>query len=217
MKNRTDVDDRDPMLFHAARAPRADEEEEAPAGKERSHAFLEQALLEARTILVSGQIDDQLATAMIARLLVLENRDASKPITLYINSPGGSADSGFAMYDMLRFVRAPIRTLVSGLCASAAVLVFLGGDKGTRLSLPGSRFLLHQPSTMGHGSAEDLRITAEQIVKLRERYNAIVAEATGKPAAEVLDAVNRDFWLSASEALEWGLVDRLVSDRGELG
>ncbi|MCA8969395.1 MAG: ATP-dependent Clp protease proteolytic subunit, partial [Planctomycetes bacterium] len=108
------------------------------------------------------------------------------------------------------------RTIVNGLCASAGVLVFLGGDKDSRLTLPGSRFLLHQPSTAGRGTASDLHITAQQVVKLRERYNRIVSEATGRPEDEILEASKRDFWLSASEALEYGLVDRIVTSRTEL-
>jgi ATP-dependent Clp protease protease subunit len=149
-------------------------------------------------------------------LLILENRDPKASITVYINSPGGSADSGFAMYDMMRFVRCPVKTVVNGLCASAAVLVFLGGAEKQRVSLPYSRFLIHQPSTMGRGSASDLRITAEQIVRMRERYNRIVAEATGKAEDEILEASARDFWLSAGEALEFGLIDRIVTHHQDL-
>ena len=179
-------------------------------------APLEQDLLDARTILVHGPVDDKLAAALAARVLILEDRDSEAPITVYVNSPGGSADSGFAMYDILRFVRCPIRTIVNGLCASAGVLVFLGGDDGSRFTLPGSRFLLHQPSTAGQGTASDLHITAQQVIKLRERYNRIVSAASGKPESEVLEASKRDFWLSANEALEYGLADKILEKRSEL-
>ncbi len=190
-------------------------DDEKPDNKE-TNTPLERDLLEARTVLVSGSIDDKLCASVVARLLILENRDPDAPVTVYINSPGGSADSGFAMYDMLRFIKCPIRTVVNGLCASAAVLVFLAADEGGRLTLPGSRFLLHQPSTMGHGTASDLRITSEQIVKLRESYNQIVADATGRPLEKVLDDVSRDFWLSASEALEYGLANKIIVRHAEL-
>ena len=172
--------------------------------------------LDARTILVHGPVDDKLAAGLAARVLILEDRDPDAPITVYVNSPGGSADSGFAMYDILRFVKCPVRTIVNGLCASAGVLVFLGGDEGARLTLPGSRFLLHQPSTAGRGTASDLSITAQQVVKLRERYNRIVSAATGKPEDEIFEASKRDFWLSAPEALEYGLVDKIIEKRSEL-
>ncbi len=190
-----------------------DQKENDEASKNGRPPHLDQALLDARTLLVSGPVDDKLCAGVVARLLVLEDRDPEAPITVIINSPGGSADSGFAMYDMLRFVRCPIRTMVNGLCASAAVLVHLGGDAGSRTALPGSRFLLHQPSTAGQGSASDLRITAEQIVKLRSSYNQIVADATGRPLDEILEAVSRDFWLSAAEAKEYGLIDKILTSR----
>ncbi len=179
-------------------------------------AHLERELLEARTILVSGPVTDRMCRAVVARLLLLESMDAEAPVTVYVNSPGGSADSGFAMYDMLRFIRCPVRTIVNGLCASAAVLVFLAGDAGARLSLPHSRFLIHQPSTAGQGTASDLHITAQQVLKLRDRYNEIVAEATGKPAEKILQDASRDFWLDAAEAVDYGLVDRILASRNEL-
>jgi ATP-dependent Clp protease protease subunit len=133
-----------------------------------------------------------------------------------INSPGGSADSGFAIFDIIRFVTPPVHTVVNGLCASAAVLILLAGDKGRRYSLPGSRFLIHQPSTAGRGAASDLDITAREILKLRERYNRIISESTGREMDKVLEDARRDFWLSATEALEYKLIDKIVSERKEL-
>ena len=210
----------DPRGFRSDEEDEDDEDEddeEDSAGKKRERpSMLEQDLLEARTVIVHGPVDDKMCAAFTARLLVLEDRDPKAPITVYVNSPGGSADSGFAMYDMLRYVKSPVRTIVNGLCASAAVLIFLGARKGSRFSLPSSRFLLHQPSTMGRGTASDLRITAEQIVRLRERYNRIVSEATGKPAEQIHEAVQRDFWLSAPEANEYGLVDRIIENHAQI-
>jgi ATP-dependent Clp protease protease subunit len=199
--------------------PRLEDDEDKEEGKEEkkdSGFLLEKSLFDARTVIVSGPIDDKLCTATVAKLLALEGKDAEAPITIFINSPGGSADAGFAMYDMIRFVRCPVRCVVNGLCASAAVLVFLAAPKGQRFSLPSSRFLLHQPSTGAQGTASDLEITAQQIVQLRESYNGIVAEAADRPAEKVLEDVHRDFWLDAAAAKDYGIVDRVLQERAEL-
>ena len=134
-----------------------------------------------------------------------------------MNSPGGSADSGFAIFDALRFFKPPIRTIVNGLCASAAVMVFLAAPKERRYSTPNSRFLLHQPSTMAMGQASDIEITAEEIVKLRERYNSIVGEETGRTEKEVTKDADRDFWMSPEECVKYGLVGKVIRDYKELG
>ncbi|MEO0481059.1 MAG: ATP-dependent Clp protease proteolytic subunit [Planctomycetota bacterium] len=178
---------------------------------------LEQHLLESRTLIVSGPISDKLATHCAERLFVMEAQDAKAPITVLINSPGGSADSGFAIYDMLRFVEPPVRTIVNGLCASAGILVHLAGDDGMRHTTPESRFMIHQPSTMGQGTASDLDITAQQVIKLRERYVRIIAEACGQTVDRVLEDARRDFWLDAQEALDYSLVSSIVTRRSDLG
>ena len=148
--------------------------------------------------------------------VAMEAKDPAAPITVFINSPGGSADAGFAIYDMLRFVAPPIRTVVNGLSASAGILIHLAGDAGERYCLPESRFMIHQPSTGGRGQASDLDITAREILKLRDRYNRIIAEACGKTADEVTEASRRDFWLDADQALEYNLVNKVISSRKEL-
>ncbi|MHC4778869.1 MAG: ClpP family protease [Planctomycetota bacterium] len=181
--------------------------------KEGSGRKMEDRLLKSRTIILSQVIDDTLARKVISQLVVLEQEDPEAEITLIINSPGGSADSGFAIYDMVRFVKPPIRAIVSGLCASAAVIIFLGGDRGKRQALPNSRFLLHQPSSGAMGSASDIAITAREILNLKNRYNEIVAEETKKTREDVESAANRDFWLSAEDAKEYGLVDEVVEKR----
>lgn len=199
-------------------APRLDEEEPEQdldrAG--RADAHLDRQLLEARTILVAGAVSDRMARQISGRLLIMEQADPDRLVTVFINSPGGSADSGFAIYDLLRFVSCPVRTVVNGLCASAAVLIHLAADAGQRFTLPQSRFLLHQPSTASFGTASDLDITAREVLKLRERYNSIVSEATGQDPHKVLEDVRRDFWLNATEALDYGLVDKVVASRSEL-
>ena len=138
------------------------------------------------------------------------------PITVFVNSPGGSADSGFAIYDLFRFSPCPVITVANGVVASAAVLIFLGSPPGKRVSLPNARFLLHQPSTAARGQASDIDITAKEIVKLRRRYNEIVSEATGKDLDQVGKDSDRDFWLTAEESKDYGLVNRIVTSRSEL-
>ncbi len=189
------------------------EEEEARGDEDEK---LSDKVLKTRTILVSEPISDELARKVYQQILVLEAESTEKPITVLINSPGGEADSGFGIYDMLRFTAAPVRTLVAGLCASAAVMVFLAGAKGYRMATPNSRFLLHQPSSQSFGQAADLKIASEEIVKLRGRYNRIVAEVTGKPLDQINHDADRDFWLNALEAVEYGLVDRVVGKRTEV-
>lgn len=185
--------------------------------KEKSGgSFIERKLLEARTILVSSVVNRELMERTVARLLLLEAEDPKSQITVFVNSPGGDADSGFAIYDTMKFVTCPVRTVCSGLCASAGVIIYLGADKGERISLPNSRFLIHQPSVSAQGQASDLEITAQQIIKIRERYNAIVSKETGIPAKQVLKDANRDFWLSAQEAHDYKLVDRIIASRKEI-
>ncbi|MBI4882071.1 MAG: ATP-dependent Clp protease proteolytic subunit [Planctomycetes bacterium] len=189
--------------------------EEGEEGKGDKGA-LAAKLLKARTILIAKQVDKELMEKVTAQLLVLSHEDQAQPISVYVNSPGGDADSGFAIYDMMKFVKAPVHTICAGLCASAAVIIYLGGVKGQRLCLPNSRFLIHQPSTYAEGQASDIAITAKQILKIRDRYNQIVAAETGTAADKIMKDANRDFWLSAEEALEYGLVDRIVAAQGEI-
>lgn len=202
-------------------AERLDDDEDGGCGHEKTpkpggSSFLDRTLVESRTLLITGPVSDQLAQYVSTRLFAMERLDPERPITVMINSPGGSADSGFAIYDMLRFVTPPIRTVVNGLCASAAILILLATDKKNRFSLPESRFLIHQPSTAGQGTASDLDITAREILKLRERYNKIIAETTGQNIDKVLADARRDFWLNAKEAFDYGLVSKVVKKRSEL-
>jgi len=178
--------------------------------------FIDKELLESRTIIISQSIDSQLARSIYSRLILLEKDDKKKPITVIINSPGGSADSGFGIYDMLRFVNPSVVTLTAGLCASAAVIIFLAGDKERRYALPNSRFLIHQPSTSAVGPAADLEITAHQILKMRDQFNEIISRETGKDLKKVTADTNRDFWLSAKEAVDYGLVSKIVQNRNEM-
>lgn len=194
-----------------------DEDDENPGTRERAQpGYLERSLIESRTLLISGPVTDKMLRDATVRLLVMEQRDPKKPITVLINSPGGSADAGFAMYDLLRFVRPPVNTVVNGLCASAGILIHLATEKKRRFCLPEARFMIHQPSTMGRGSASDLDITAREILKLRDRYNKIIAGTTSRTPEQVLEDARRDFWLDAGQALEYGLVSKVVTERTDL-
>jgi ATP-dependent Clp protease, protease subunit len=196
-----------------------DDDEETPAPskpEEQGEPRMMEKFLKARTILISEPITSELAKRVYQNLILLECEDPEKLITLIVNSPGGEADTGFGLYDMIRFVRPPVRTIVAGLCASAAVMVFLAAPKEHRLSLPNSRFLLHQPSSSSFGQASDLEIASREILKLRDRYNEVVAHETNKTVAQINEDADRDFWMSAHEAMEYGLVTRVVSGRAEL-
>jgi ATP-dependent Clp protease protease subunit len=190
-----------------------DQEKEPSHDEDRG---LEKLLVESRTIIVGEEIGDSIYRKLAVSLAIMERKDAGKPVTVLVNSPGGSADAGFAMYDLLRWTSVPIRTVANGLVASAAVLVFLAAPKGSRLSLPNSRFMLHQPSTIARGQVTDIDIAARQIIALKRRYNTIVAEVTGKPIEKVENDADRDFWLSSNEAKEYGLVDRIIEKRTDL-
>ncbi|MCA8948795.1 MAG: ATP-dependent Clp protease proteolytic subunit [Planctomycetes bacterium] len=177
----------------------------------------EKALFDSRTLLISGPVDDKMLRDATIRCMAMEQKDKDAPIQVFINSPGGSADAGFAIYDMLRFINPKVTTVVNGLCASAGILIALAADKDRRFCMRESRFMIHQPSTMGRGQASDLDITAKEILKLRDRYNKIIADACKKKPEDVLEAARRDFWLDAGQALEYGLVSKVVTKRSEIG
>ena len=178
--------------------------------------FIDRELLETRTIIISQGIDAQLANSIYSRLILLEKNDPDKTINVIINSQGGNADSGFGIYDMLKFIKPPVITLTAGLCASAAIIIFLAGDKGKRFALPNARFLLHQPSTSAVGPASDLEITANQILKIRDQFNRIIANETENEVKKITFDANRDFWLSAKEAVDYKLVSKIIETRDEL-
>lgn len=192
-----------------------DEEEEKP--KSKGSENLDLKLLEARTILVDGPVTDRLYRAISARLLYLEHKDAQADILVVLNSPGGSADSGFGLYDLMRFVQCPIKTLCAGLCASAAVLIYLGAARGRRYSLPNSRFLLHQPfMSTGFTTASDMEITANEILRTRQKYAELIAKEIGTSTDKVVGDSNRDFWMNAEECRKYGMVDKIVVGRKDM-
>jgi len=194
---------------------RYDDDDDDKEGKDQSDK-LTAHLLKSRTILVAEAVSDKLYQKVARALTVLEQIDDEKEITVLVNSPGGSADSGFAIYDLLRFSNCPIRSIANGIVASAAVPIFLGADEGQTFSMPHARFLLHQPSMSARGQASDLEITAREILKIRKLYNKIVEKHTGRKEADIEKDSDRDFWLSASEAKEYGLVKKIVERRKDL-
>jgi ATP-dependent Clp protease protease subunit len=207
-----------PLSGHS---PRLDDEDDDghddEAGKKgKRGGRMEERLLDARTLIIADEVSDALYRRIAMMLTVLERKDRKAPITAFINSPGGSADSGFAIFDLFRFSPCPITTVANGVVASAAVLIYLGAPQGRRVSLPNARFLLHQPSTATRGQASDIDITAREISKLRRRYNEVVAEATGKGIDAVEKDSDRDFWLSAQEAVDYKLVNRILTSRAQL-
>ena len=187
--------------------------------KERKEKNNEQPLsedfLKSRSIIISEPISAKLAQSVIQQVILLNQKNAKEAIYIYINSPGGCADSGFAIYDILRFFPNPIITICSGLCASAAVMVFLAADKGKNFSLPNSRFLIHQPSTQIQGTASDIEITADQINKIHKRYNQVISDTTKKTVATITKNANRDFWLDSQEAFKYGLVHKVIKNLKE--
>lgn len=179
---------------------------------------IDQALFESRMIQVSGGVDATLAHEVNSLLLAMEKKDSKAPIYLMINSPGGEISSGFSIYDMARFIKPEVITVVTGLAASMGSLIALCAEKKNRLAFPNSKFLIHQPLITGtvHGSASDLEINAREILRTKEKIIALYAQETGKALSEIRQATDRDTWMSAEEALEYGLISRIVKSREEL-
>lgn len=176
---------------------------------------LQAKLLKTRTILLSGEINKELAERLIKQMLLLE-ADGDDPVKVFIDSPGGDADAGYAIFDMLRFIKPEVITVGMGTVASAGALVHLAAKKENRLSLPNAHFLIHQPLSGIRGVATEIEIHARELEKLREKINVLIAEETGQDVKKVSDDTDRDYWLTAEEALEYGLISRIISKRSEL-
>lgn len=172
-------------------------------------------MLKTRTVLVSGVVDDKLAEKTIAQLLILDAEN-HEPIRVMITSQGGHVDSGFAIHDMLRFIESPIITIGAGWVASIAVPILFGAPKERRYSLPNTRFLLHQPTGGAGGQASDIRIEAEEILKVREKLNGLIAAETGQDIERVSTDSDRNFWMDAEQAKEYGLIGQVVTSVTEI-
>lgn len=186
-------------------------------GKTQESIFevMNKKFLETRQILLSGEVNKALAEKIVRQLLVLEAA-SDKPIYIYIDSPGGDVDAGYAIFDMIRFVKAPVYCVGMGLVASAGALILLAADKSRRVGLPNSHYLIHQPLSGIKGVATDIEIHAQELEKTKAKINDLIAQETGKPLEQVAKDTDRDYWLSATEALEYGLISKVVSKREDL-
>ena len=167
-------------------------------------------LLKERIVFLGMPIDDNVASLIVAQMLFLESEDPDKDIHLYINSPGGSIYSGFAIYDTMQYIRPDVATICVGMAASAAAFLLAGGAKGKRTTLPNSRIMIHQPWGGAQGTASDIHIQAEEILKMKKRLNEILAFHTGKPVDQIIKDTDRDNYMSPDEAKEYGIVDNIL-------
>lgn len=173
-------------------------------------------LLKERIIFVAGPVQDDMATVIVAQLLFLEADNPNKEISMYINSPGGIVTSGLSIYDTMQYIKPKVSTVCIGQAASMGSLLLTAGEPGMRFSLPNSRIMVHQPSGGFQGQATDIMIHAQETQKLKDRLNGIYVKHTGRTLKEVEDALERDRFLSAEDAKDWGLIDQIVADRGKV-
>ncbi len=177
--------------------------------------FLEEKAFKSRTVLVFGTINDKLAAEVSKRLIAL-SAESKEPITILVSSPGGHVESGDVIHDIIKFIDAPVNIVGTGWVGSAAVNVFLSVPKERRVCLPNTRFLIHQPSGGIGGQATDIAIQAREIVKIRERIAALIAKESGQPLEKVTADIDRDYWMTSTEAKEYGLVSRIIISQSEL-
>ena len=176
---------------------------------ERTYDIYSRLLLD-RIVFISGEVNDDMANAVVAQLLFLQSQDPKKQINVYVNSPGGSVTAGLAIYDTMQFVSCPIATYCIGQAASMGAVLLTAGTKGLRHALPHARIMIHQPWGGAEGKASDIEITAREILRLKDILNGILAQHSGKKKAEVVKDTDRDHFMSAEEACEWGLIDKVV-------
>ncbi|MGA2479228.1 MAG: ATP-dependent Clp protease proteolytic subunit [Spirochaetia bacterium] len=193
--------------------------QDKPADPESSQrpdeGMLFSRMLKSRTIMVSGEINKQLAERVIRSLILLEE-ESTDPIKVYIDSPGGDADAGYAIFDMMRFVKPQITMIGMGLVASAAAIIILAAPRERRIGLPNSHYLIHQPMSGTRGVATEIEIHAKEIEKLRTKINRMIAEETGQPMEKVEKDTDRDYWMTAEEAVAYGLLSKVVKTRAEI-
>jgi len=174
---------------------------------------INQTLFKARIVMIFGEINDKLAKDVVAQLLALDATNHT-PIRVFINSPGGHVESGDSIHDIFRYIKSPLQVIGTGWVASAGLHIYLGARKGNRLALPNTRFMLHQPAGGFRGQASDALIHANEVIKMRERLNLIIAKETGQPVERVRKDTDRDYWLTTEEAMKYGIVDRVVEGVG---
>ena len=188
--------------------------EQTPRGERAFDIY--SRLLKDNVIFAVGSIEDHMANLIIAQMLFLESENPSKDVSLYINSPGGSITSGLSIYDTMQFIKPDVSTICVGQAASMGAILLAGGTKGKRYSLPNSRMMIHQPISGFQGQASDIDIQAKEILKLRQRLNEILSTHTGKSEQQIASDTDRDNFMKASEALEYGLIDTVLSNRSQL-
>ena len=189
--------------------------EQTPRGERAFDIY--SRLLKDNIIFAVGSIEDHMANLIIAQMLFLESENPSKDVSLYINSPGGSITSGLSIYDTMQFIKPDVSTICVGQAASMGAILLAGGTKGKRYSLPNSRIMIHQPVSGFQGQASDIDIQAKEILKLRQRLNEILSTHTGKTEQQIASDTDRDNFMQASEALEYGLLDTVLSNRSQFG
>lgn len=172
-------------------------------------------LLKERIVFLNGPVNDQSANLVVAQMLFLESENPDKDISLYINSPGGSVSAGMSIFDTMNFIKPDVSTLCMGMAASMGAFLLAAGAKGKRFSLPHSKIMIHQPLGGARGQATDIEIHAREILKVRAQMNQLMSENTGQPLSKVEQDTERDYYLSAAEAMAYGLVDRVIRKRGE--
>jgi ATP-dependent Clp protease protease subunit len=191
------------------------ESPEQPVPEAPPSRFLDEKLFKSRSITIFGEIDEKIARAVTEKLLALA-ADGDEPINIYISSPGGHVESGDVVYDMIKFINPEVRVIGAGWVASAATTIYLAAKKENRFSLPNTRFLVHQPSGGSRGRASDIKIQAEQIIKMRERINKLIADETGQPLERVSKDTDRDHWMTVAEAIDYGIVGKQITSIAEL-
>jgi ATP-dependent Clp protease protease subunit len=192
-----------------------EEEEKGEKREEKDQDMLLQRMLKTRTILLSGEVNKALAERIVRQLILLEEM-SDEPIRIFIDSPGGDADAGYAIFDMIRFVKPLVYTIGMGLVASAGAIILLAASKKRRIGLPNSHYLIHQPLSGMRGVASDIEIHAREIEKMRQKINKLIAEETGQELDKVAKDTDRDYWMNADESKEYGLICKVISKREEL-
>ncbi len=193
-----------------------DEEKTTETKKKNDSDSAAKSFLKTRQLMISGEVNEELAKEVIGKLLMLESLSATKAIYIYVDSPGGNVYSGFAIFDVIRFIKPAVKIIGTGLVASAAALILLAAKKQNRFALPNSHYLIHQPLSEMRGVATDLEIHAKEIERIKGRLNSIISKETGKSIEEVFKDTERDYWLNAQEALDYGLVSKIITTRKEL-
>lgn len=185
---------------------------EKTSSGERSYDIYSR-LLQDRIIFLTGEVNDDVASLLVSQLLFLESQDSEKDVQFYINSPGGSVSAGFAIYDTMNYIKCDVSTICMGLAASMGAFLLSGGTKGKRFALPNAEVMIHQPSGGAKGQETEIRIVAEQILKTRSRLNEILAANTGKDLAQIQVDTERDNYMTAQEAKDYGLIDEIITKR----